>query len=116
MPWVGVPFFAAFALFGRWALLYPEKVIPNGMFSGRDSLGAKVARIQVGFVGTFAVWGGTWGALTMALTLVTPAKPWMQFVTAATGCIAGAFAAVLVHRERKLRVPHRSEHPLGWWP
>ena len=64
MPCIGVPFFAAFALFGRWILLYPEKLIPNGMFSGRHSLGAKVARIQVAFVGTLAVWGGAWGALT----------------------------------------------------
>ena len=112
----GIPFFAAFALFGRWILLYPTKLIPSGMFSGRDSFGAKVARVQVAFVGTFAVWGGTWGALTMAITLVTPWEAWMHFVATATGCIAGVIAAALVHRERKVRAPHRSEHPLGWWP
>ena len=56
------------------------------------------------------------GCTHEAIGLVTTADARMQFVATATGCIAGVIAAVLVHRERKLRAPHRSEHPLGWWP
>lgn len=107
---------AAFALFGRWIQLHPEKIVPAGQFMGPDTLGARLFRVQVAVVGTVAVFGGTCGALYELLRFATfgsVALGWMMVLTAVA---AGILAAVYVRCEANALPMHKSNSPYGWWP
>jgi hypothetical protein len=113
---IGVPLFAAFAFFGRWIQLHPEKVTPKGVFMGPQTFGARLFRAQVKFVGTFAVFGGTWCAVFALLSKLAVASLILGWIAQLVGLCAGAYAAMHVRRQVRARPEYVSSNPHGWWP
>jgi hypothetical protein len=107
---------AAFALFGRWVQLHPEKIVPTGHFTGPDTLGARLFRAQVAVIGTIAVFGGTYGALHGLLQFATFGSVAFGWIVVLTAVATGVVAAVYVRREANARPMHKSTSPYGWWP
>ena len=107
---------AAFALFGRWIQLHPEKIVPTGHFMGPDTLGARLFRVQVAVIGTIAVFAGTYGALHGLLQFATFGFVALGWIMALTAAAMGVVAAVYVRREANSRPMHKSTWPNGWWP
>lgn len=107
---------AAFALFGRWIQLHPEKIVPSGQFMGPDTRGARLFRVQVAVIGTIAVFGGTCGALSSLLQPATFHSVALGWIMVLTAVAAGVVAAVYVRREARARPMHKSTSPYGWWP
>lgn len=107
---------AAFALFGRWLQLHPEKLVPAGHFIGPHTFGARLFRLQVAFLGTFAVFGGITGALYTLLQFATFGSVVLGWIALLLSIAAGVFVAVRVRREVKARPVHESKSPYGWWP
>ena len=107
-----------FALLGRWTQLHPEKVAPQGVFAGENTLGARIFRVQVTVVGSFAVFAGTCGALVVVFVNVIPGS--VSHATAwAAGLVAvaaGVIAISHVRKEVKLRQPYKGKTPYGCWP
>lgn len=44
-------------LLGRWMQLHPESVVPKGLFTGKNTVGARLFRGQIAVIGTLAVFG-----------------------------------------------------------
>jgi len=107
---------AAFALFGRWIQLHPEKIVPTGQFMGPDSVGARLFRLQVAVIGTIAVFGGTYGALNGFLQFATFGSVALGWTMVLTAVATGIVAAIYVRREANARPMHQSNSPYGWWP
>jgi hypothetical protein len=109
-------FSAAFALFGRWVQLHPEKIVPTGHFIGPDTLGARLFRLQVAVMGTIAVFGGTYGALHGLLQFINVGSVVLSWMMTTAAAATGLVAAVYVRREANARPMHKSTSPYGWWP
>ncbi len=107
---------AAFALFGRWIQLHPEKIVPTGQFMGPDTIGARLFRVQVAVVGTIAVFGGTYGALHSLLQFTAFGSVVLDWIMVLVAAATGIVAAVYVRREANARPMHKSNSPYGWWP
>ena len=107
---------AAFALLGRWVQLHPEKIVPAGHFTGPDTLGARLFRVQVAVIGTIAVFGGTYGALHELLQIAAFGSVAVGWIIVLTAVATGIVAAVYVRREASARPMHKSASPYGWWP
>lgn len=107
---------ALFALGGRWTQLHPERVVPKGQFIGPNSPGARLFRVQVAFVGTFMVFGGTAGAIFSLLSLLTLRSALLQVLAKLIGVAAGVLAAIHVRKEARTRPEYVSNSPYGWWP
>jgi hypothetical protein len=90
---------AAFALFGRWIQLHPEKIVPTGHFTRPDTLGARLFRVQVALIGTIAVFGGTYGALHALLQFATFGSVVLAWIMVLTAVATGIVAAIYVRRE-----------------
>ena len=71
----GVPLSIAFAFLGRWLLLHPERLAPEGQFMGPYTFGARLFRFQVTAVGTFALFFGALGSIFAALHWVAVFSP-----------------------------------------
>ncbi len=116
MAVIATIFSAAFALAGRWLQLHPERVFPEGFFTGQSTLGARVGRAQIVLLGTFMVAAGTFFAI-IALVIALPFHSDVLLWTAiAAGSMAGLVAAIYVRKEAKARLLHKSKSPYGWWP
>lgn len=116
MRLIGVLISAIFALGGRWIQLYPERLVPKGQFSGPDSRGARLYRIQVSVLGAFMVFGGTWSAISSLAYLLSFGSVVVFWIGSLTGIIAGVIAVKHVRKEAKARPPYVSNTPYGWWP
>ncbi len=112
---IGVPLLVAFAFFGRWIQLHPEKVAPKGSFGGPNTFWARLFRAQVIFIGTGAVLGGTWCAVFGLLSALTS-----NLIVLGIGQVAGLglgmYVAVRVRKEVRRRPAYVSTSPYGWWP
>jgi hypothetical protein len=113
---IGVPLSVAFAFLGRWFLLHPEKLAPKGQFMGPDTLGARLFRLQVTAVGTFAVFFGAFGAIFSALLWIAFFSPALLVLPVIFGISCGVYAVIYVRKEVKSRPAYASSNPHGWWP
>jgi len=115
MALVAIVFFVLFALGGRWAQLHPERIVSKGLFTGRDTFGARLFRAQIAVIGTFAVFFGTQSVIFTALSSVvhSVALIWIAHLIAIT---TGIIAAVHVRREVQGQPKYVSDTPNGWWP
>ena len=112
---IGVPLSLGFALLGRWVQLHPEKLVMDGMFQGPHTLGARVFRTEVAFIGSLAVLGGTCGTISL-LTLPFNSEA-LSAIGRIVGLIVGVTAALHVRKEvRRRRRDYVSSSPHGWWP
>jgi hypothetical protein len=113
MPVLTILLSSAAALLGRWIQLHPEKILPRGHFA-KDSVSARVYRVQIACMGSFAVFAGTWSAVLNIGTLLIRKLP----ITRRTALFAGvvlALAAVLyVRREVSARQRRESNSPRVW--
>lgn len=116
MPIIASLLCAGFALLGRWLQLHPERIVPEGQFMGQNTFGARLFRAQVFLVGTFAVFGGTCGALYSLLQLAAFGSAVLDWVIRLAALVAGILAAIHVRKEVKARPVHESKSPYGWWP
>lgn len=105
-----------FALLGRWVQLHPERVVPKGHFVGPNTFGARLFRAQTVVIGGFAVFGGTWIAVSKLLTLVSFDLSILAWIAQFIGVAAGAAAVSYVRKEVKKQPPYVSNTPYGWWP
>ena len=111
-----VPIFLGFALLGRWMQLYPEKIVPKGIYTGENTFGAKLLRTEAKVIGAFAVLGGTTFALSTALQPLTSGHTILQFLTWSVAIVLGVLAVVYVRKEVRKWPPYKSTSPYGWWP
>ena len=113
MPLLTILLSSAAALLGRWIQLHPEKILPRGHFA-EDSVRARVYRVQIACMGSFAVFAGTWSVALNIGTLLIHKLP----ITRRTALFAGvvlAMAAVLyVRREARARQRRESSSPRVW--
>jgi hypothetical protein len=58
MPVLTILLSSAAALLGRWIQLHPEKILPKGHFEA-GSATARIYRVQIAVMGSFAVFAGT---------------------------------------------------------
>jgi hypothetical protein len=116
MPIVISLLWAAFALFGRWLQLHPEKLVPSGQFMGPDTTGARLFRAQIAIIGTIAVFGGTCGAFHELLRFAAFGSVVLRWMMVLAAAATGIVAAVYVRREANARPMHKSNNPYGWWP
>ena len=107
---------ALFGLVGRWIQLHPERIVPKGQFVGRDSFGARLFRAQVVLVGTFMVFGGTFGVVFSALSRLTFRSAILQVLAQLICLVVGVLAAIRVRKEARSRPEYVSSSPYGWWP
>jgi hypothetical protein len=116
MQVIGVFISVFFAFGGRWILLHPERLVSKGQFTGPDSPGARLYRIQALVVGTGMVFGGTSMAVSSLASLLSFGSAVMLWMGSLLGIAAGVIAAMHVHKEAKARPPYVSNSPYGWWP
>ena len=107
---------ALFGFVGRWIQLHPERVVPKGQFVGRDSSGARLFRAQMILVGTFMVFGGTFGVVSSLLSLLTFGSAVLQVLSRLIAIVLGVLAAIRVRKEARARPEYVSSSPYGWWP
>jgi hypothetical protein len=62
-------FFVGWSLAGKWILLHPDRVFPEGLFTGPSSLGARIARFETTLVAMFMVFSGALGAIFYVVLL-----------------------------------------------
>lgn len=93
----------AFAFFGRWLQLHPEKIVPKGWFAGPNTFLARMFRVQVAFVGTFAVFGGTSGAVFGVLSAFTFNSIVLGWTAQVIGLSVGIYAAIRVRKQVRVR-------------
>jgi hypothetical protein len=113
---IGVPLFVAFASFGRWIQLHPEKVVLQGIFMGPHTFGARLFRAKVAIIGSLAVFGGTWCAVFALLSRLVLVSPILSGIAQLVGLCAGVSAAIYVRKEVRARPEYVSSNPHGWWP
>jgi uncharacterized membrane protein len=111
---IGLVLFGGFALGGRWVRLHPEKVFGEGHFNTEKSWRQWEKLIVA--MGTFAVLGGTACGTRSLLALVTFNRLWLEMISTLVAIVCGVLAARYVQREAKVRPPHVSKNPYGWWP
>jgi membrane associated rhomboid family serine protease len=107
---------ALFGLLGRWIQLHPERIVPKGQFVGRDSSGARLFRAQMVLMGTFMVFGGTFGVVSSLLSLLTFRSAILQLLARLIGLVVGVLAAIRVRKEVRSQPGYVSTSPYGWWP
>jgi hypothetical protein len=73
-------------------------------------------RVQVAFIGTFAVFGGVWGCVFTVLSILTFNSIALGLIAQAIGLCSGIVAAIKVRREVRVRPAYVSDTPYGWWP
>lgn len=100
---IGVPFMVAFAFFGRWLQLHTERIVSKGCFAGPNTFLARMFRVQVAFVGTFAVFGGTWGAVFGVLSAFTFNSIVLGWTAQVIGLSVGIYAAIRVRKQVRVR-------------
>jgi hypothetical protein len=106
--------FIGVALLGRWIQLHPEKVVPEGMFQGPNSSGARLIRLLLAVVGSFAVWGGTTGALNVLLSPLSRRSEILSWIVMAVAVSAGIVAAIHVREEVRARGKYSPRGLYGW--
>ena len=116
MPIVAIVFFTLFAFGGRWIQLRPERVVPKGQFTGPNSLGARLFRLQIALVGTFIVFAGTAAAVYSLISVMTFRSRPLEVISRLICVAVGAFAAIYVRRQVKSQPEYVSSSPYGWWP
>lgn len=99
MPAVAALLSAVIALGGRWVQLYPERVVPKGHFTGPNTRGARLFRIQIAILGTFAVFAGTCSAVFSLLSLLIFGSESLGWIAQLMGVVAGILVALRVRRE-----------------
>src|SRR6185369_654381 len=105
MPWfqvfVVIPASTAFAFLGRWLQLHPERMIWKELCAGPNTWAARLFRFQVSFVGGFALFFGTFGAIFMLLSLFTFDSEFLKFLSLVFATLGAVAAYILVRREVK---------------
>lgn len=107
---------AAFAGFGRWVFLRPERIIIDGLYTSKDSFAARTARLMVRALGIFAVFGGTWGGVLSLFQTVGFGHAGIGVIGQIMGLTCAIGAVTYVRREAKSIPPHVPGNPYGWWP
>jgi hypothetical protein len=106
MPILIILLSSAAALLGRWIQLHPEKVLPQGHFA-EDSVTARIYRVQIACMGSFAVFAGTWSAVLNLCTLLIHRLPLTRRGALLAGAVLGVAAVIYVRSEaRMLRRTH----------
>jgi hypothetical protein len=119
MPWfqifVGIPASTAFAFLGRWLQLHPERMIWKELCAGPNTWAARLFKFQVIFVGSFALFFGTFGAIFfMLLSMFTFDSEFLKLLLLVLATLGGIAALILVRREVRARPPYISSG--GRWP
>jgi len=91
---------------GRWIVLHPDKIFPNGLFASRDSFGARVGRFESSLVGTFMAFSGATGVV-FYLALIVHLPSWIG-IPAAIAC--GIYAAIHVRKELRQHTAETDQH------
>lgn len=114
MPIVTILLSSAAAWLGRWIQLHPEKILPQGHFAA-DSATARIYRVQIACVGSFAVLAGTWSAVLNVCVLLIHKLPFTRRTALLAGAVLGIGAAIYVRREVSAR-QRRESGSLQRWP
>lgn len=108
--------FSGFALLGRWMQLHPERVVPEGTFMRHNTVGARLFRAQIVVIGTMAVFGGTYFALSTLVEAASFDSVLLGWVFRLVALVAAVLTAIYVRKEVNARPAHQSTNPYGWWP
>src|SRR3954454_25395095 len=103
MPIISILILVTVALFGRWVQMHPGRIVGEGMFPARDSLGARSFRGVVAFLGSCAVFAGVYGALWNVLRPETVGSAGFRLMLRLMFAIAGIIAVIYVRKEVKSR-------------
>ncbi len=115
MPTITILLSSAAALLGRWIQLHPEKILPKGHFAA-DSATARIYRVQIACMGSFAVFAGTWSAVLNILTLLIHRLPVTRRTTLFAGALLGIAAVLYVRREVRARQRLQAASTDRSWP
>ena len=83
--------------------LHPEKIVPKGWFTGENTFGAKLFRVEATTIGVFAVFCGTASALSTVLQPLMSAHTSLQFVMWLLATAAGVLAVIYFRNEVRRR-------------
>ena len=115
MPILTIVLSSVAALLGRWIQLHPEKIIPRGHFA-EDSTSARIYRIQIACMGSFAVFAGTWSAVLNILALLIYRLPVTRRTALFAGAVLGIAAVLYVRREVRARQRLQPASTNPSWP
>ena len=115
MPIVTILLSSAAALLGRWIQLHPEKILPKGHFSA-DSATARIYRVQIAVMGSFAVFAGTWSVVLNILALLIHRLPVTRRTALFAGAVMGIAAVIYVRREVRVRQQPQPPSTNRSWP
>ena len=113
MPLLTILLSSAAALLGRWIQLHPEKILPRGHFA-EDSVSARVYRVQIACMGSFAVFAGTWSVALNIGTLLIHKLPITRRTALFAGVVVAMAAVLYVRREARARQRRESNSPRVW--
>jgi hypothetical protein len=113
MPVLTILLSSAAALLGRWIQLHPEKILPRGHFAG-NSVSARVYRVQIACMGSFAVFAGTWSAVLNIGTLLIHKLPITRRSALFAGVVLAIAAVLYVRWEARGRERRTSDSPRVW--
>lgn len=114
MPVVTILLSSAAALLGRWIQLHPKKILPRGHFA-EDSASARIYRIQIACMGSFAVFAGTWSAVLNLCAVLIHRLPLTRRAALFAGALLGIAAVIYVRWEvRAGRRPQPASTDRSW--
>jgi hypothetical protein len=115
MPILTILLSSAAAWLGRWIQLHPEKILPKGHFAA-DSATARIYRVQIACMGSFAVFAGTWGAILNIFALLIHRLRVTRRTALFAGAALGIAAAIYVRREVRARQRPQPASVNRSWP
>jgi hypothetical protein len=115
MPVLTILLSSAAALLGRWIQLHPEKILPKGHFEA-DSTTARIYRVQIAVMGSFAVFAGTWSVVLNILALLIHRLPVTRRAALFAGAALGIAAVIYVRREVRARQRLQPPSTNRSWP
>lgn len=115
MPIITILLSSAAAWLGRWIQLHPERILPKGHFAA-DSAAARIYRVQIACMGSFAVFAGTWSAVLSILTLLIHRLPVTRRTALFAGAVLGIAAVIYVRREVRARQRPQPASANRSWP
>ncbi|MGB8523339.1 MAG: hypothetical protein WCD43_10260 [Candidatus Acidiferrales bacterium] len=100
---IALLFMTGWGLAGRWLLLHPDKVFPQGLFTSHHSRLARFGRFEVTLVATFMIFFGAIGAIFfVALLLRVP--DWIALLVGiVVGCYVGFRVFKVARQQQKTK-------------
>jgi hypothetical protein len=104
---IALLFMAGWSMAGRWLLLNPDKVFPQGLFTTHDSRLARVGRFEITLVATFMIFSGAIGAI-FYLALLLHLHGWIALLV---GIVVGCCVAFRVFKVARQQQPKGDGSP-----